>query len=1206
MLLKKLILQGYKTFAARTEFEFNSGITAIVGPNGSGKSNVADAIQWILGEQRQSRLRIKRTTDLIFAGSSQRPRQGMAEVSVTLDNTTHRLPMDYSEITISRYIDRSGTSEYYVNGARVRGRDVIELWEKGGIARDSYVVIGQGLVDAALSLSPFERRSLIDAAAGINVYREKKNEALVKLEETQRNLVRINDILNEITPRLNRLQIQAQRAKEQALLMRDLQGLLRLYYGFHWHRQWATLQETIHHQEERANLLAQQQAQEQKIEEELAVLSQGQASLRTDLSRWHQKSSMLHAQVEEMDRNLAVMRERRRLLLTQQTELRQEISELEMQLGKQQAEIAALQTELGRLSQEVEKASARWHQACAVWEEKKHERERIVTVMAETRQRMLQVVAEIAEADASLSEWEQRRQAMADEKERLLAAISRFKAESDTIAQDLAQVSGDEEQIHHRLADLQGQRRRLETEIGNCRSRVAQMEKAERDLLQEISLLEKQRSILSKMRRELSGYYSGVRNVMRAAEDGHLSGIHGPVVRLVHILAHLDIAMEVALGSHLQDIVVERWADAEAAIVMLRQTESGRATFLPLDTMRSRPPMPVPTGEGVLGLAFDLVKFESEYKAVFSYLLGRTLVVTDLKTARRLLDKVGSRTQIVTLDGDLVLPAGSVSGGSRRETDSKIALERTWRELPAQFETLENERKEVEEQKKGVEKTLHMLLTRQGSLDEEIGRLESLLQAKIQERVKLERTLERNQEECTRQVQFLQKLTNEIESFRQRINGLGDRRRDAWQRRATLENRQKDLEAQWATIEAAETKEDVATAEASLALVRQRRDSQQKMLDSHSDSLERLQEQLAVKRLRHSESEDVIAHLSERIRKLEEALHLFSPQLEELRKRIESGEEELVKLEKQASAKRDALEQARSRLFELENQTRQQALEKARLEDELGHLEQQIYEELGPVKLPPENGVSPWHAQQLRLGLEAEVSLPSVAVLPKGLDSEIRELKAQLRRLGSVNPNAPAEYQDELKRYTFLADQAADLSKAVQSLRDVIAELDAIMEEKFAQTFEAVAREFSHYFTSLFGGGSASLELADADGLDKVGIEIIARPPGKRLQSLALLSGGERALTATALLFAILKIKPLPFCVLDEVDAMLDEANVERFRDALVQMAEQTQFIVITHNRHTINAADTIYGISMQRDGVSAVFSLHLDDEEAMFPKETG
>lgn len=1193
MLLKKLELQGYKTFASRTEFVFDSGVTAIVGPNGSGKSNIADAIRWVLGEQRQSNLRIKRTEDLIFAGSRLRPRQGMAEVAITLDNSSHWLPVDYDEVHIVRRVYRSGESEYLLNGARMRARDVVEMLEKGGLSRDSYVVIGQGLVDAALSLRPTERRTLFEVAAGIRLYQAKKDEALSRLEDTRLNLVRINDIIAEITPRLASLQLQAQRAEEHQVLARDLDELLRVWYGFHWQQGWTRLQAIETRQAEVTEFLTHQRAIIAAATQRLTGISTAQATLREHLSVWHQESSNLHHQIDEKDREFAVVQERHRLLLPQERETLEEIAELQCQHQMQQERVREAMASAQSLNLERQQAEATLARLRERWEEAKRQRDKLNAAWQATREAVYQ-------AAAAASDAENRRAALAERHDELRAQVARQQEAIVAQQRALQTIEAQLSRHHQQEAALQSQIEAAEGELRHLHAEVAALQKQRLALqgeqqrrAQEIAALRHRQQIVGRMRDELSGYYPGVRAVLQAAERGDLHGVHGPVVRLFQVRAELDIAVEVALGAHLQDVVVETWQDAEMAIALLKRANGGRATFLPLDTMRANRGGSAPRGEGVLGMANELVQFDPRYATIFAHLLGQTIIVADLKVAHRLLRELRGALRIVTLEGELVLASGAVSGGSRQTSDGKIALEREWQEIPDALGALQNAETVLAAQQRELDANMHRLERDVTTAEGKLRALRTTQERHRQDGARLAQAAQHARDEIAYQQTSVRRAESEIAAFEEQRDALAQKERTARDEQSALAARLAELEQQMAALASDALRQEISAAEMALALAARNHESTIKGLQEQRDTLQQLAGQIALKTKRLAELRDEIAAAARQMMRLGEETGTLRARIDELRREIEPAEDEVKRLDAEERAAKDALDRAHEVMRELEMSQQELLLQRRGAQEELDRLQRQIEDDLGPIPLPHR------YPLQLSFALDRqERRLVEVSVLQESLETDIRELRGRIRRLGGFNPNAPAEYRDTLERHTFLSTQAADLEKAIQSLQQIITELDEVMEREFRQTFRAVAEAFSEYFALLFGGGSARLVLTEPDALNETGVEIIARPPGKRQQSLALLSGGERALTAAALLFAILKTRPLPFCVLDEVDAMLDEANVGRFRDALVAMARDTQFIVITHNRHTISAANTIYGISMRQNGVSTALSLRLDEAE--------
>ncbi|MGC8945490.1 MAG: AAA family ATPase [Anaerolineae bacterium] len=1064
MRLQRLELQGYKSFADRTEFVFPTGITAIVGPNGSGKSNIADAIRWALGEQSLRLLRGKTTEDMIFSGSGRRPRAGMAQVLLTLDNGDGWLPLDFAEVTVGRRAYRSGESEYLLNGNRVRLRDLMDLLAESGLAQRTYTVIGQGLVDMALSLQPQERRTLFEEAAGISVYRARREEAAAQLDETERNLERVRDLLSEIAPRLKRLEEQMARFQEYERVSGYLKQLQRAWYGYHWGRAQQELQRAQERARAAEEALAARQAEAETVAARLADLRGRQTELRNHLRDAYRRVADLHERMDAAQRELAALTERSRLLAIREEELQAELEPLRAQETAQAQRVRAAQAQ-----------------------------------EAELRERVAAQEARVAALEAELAD------------------LRRWVRE---------QAAG-RERIEAELRALQAQRDELEAALAQTRAMLARLE-AEQELL-------------ARMRDETVGLAEGTRRILQAG----LPGVVGLVSQIVRVPPEWEPAVEAALGPHLQAVVVEDWETVRAARCLLGA--DGRAILLPLAELRARPhPSPsgfaaTPSPSGFAATPSPLlaegqergggaaagggggvrcatvVSCEERFRPLVEALLGRVWRAEDLEAARVLAPTLPPGGRCVTREGEIVAADGTVTIG--RAEGGLLARERAWQELP---DRLEAARRKQEEQ----------------------------------------------EVERARVVQAIA----EWEARRQEATRAADE----------------------AAARLSQAESPLAQARTDLALARQALENGRALQAREQATLERIRRDAEARRNRLAELARERKAVGKRLEALRQETSRHEEALREARARIGPAEEELNRLAAEQESAEAEERRVAARIRQAEEQWNAARLELSRAQDRLTRLQERIQEDLGLVDLEVRGPVR----LQQPLPLEPLVtSLPVVEALPEGLEEEIGRLKARLRQLGPINPGAPQEYAEVHQRYRFLSEQVADLEAASARLRAVIADLDQMMERAFRETFEAVAQAFEENFTRLFNGGSARLELTDPDDLGRTGVDILARPPGKRLQSLALLSGGERALTAVALIFAILRVRPTPFCVLDEVDAMLDEANVARFRDLLTELSARTQFIVITHNRGTVEAADTVYGVSMGPDGTSQVLSLRLSEE---------
>jgi len=1190
MRLKGLSLYGYKSFASRCSFTFADGITAIVGPNGSGKSNVADAIRWVLGEQSYRSLRARTTEDMIFAGSRHRARLGMAEALITLDNSDHWLPVDYAEVTIGRRAFRSGDNEYLLNDCRVRYRDILDLLGAAGLSRTTYTVIGQGMVDAALALRPEARRVLFEEAAGISPQLRKRAEALERISETARNLERVADILGELEPRVNGLRRQAERAEEYRLLDQDLAELLRIWYGHRWHQlqeAQATVQlalaaaqrqldaaqqgaqQTAHEQQEAAAALADLEARYQALQAEAAAR-------RADVERIRQQQALTAERQRLYEQQLGDIAAEQDTLTLRQAVLSQETARAEQ-------ELAALTAQHATTGQELDALGAR-----------RAEVDRAVGMLQAAVQAR---EAQLRAAQAQAAQQSARQQELERSSERLSseAASAQHEAEAQqallqTIARQIAPLAEKRQQLE--AAGVQADQRSaaLEAELEAAQNDIRAAQAAAEEVAAQRSQIVARRNALARQREESAEYAPGVRHILGLSDT--LGGILGTAAGLMEVPQAYEQAIEAALGSRLQNIITQRWEDAERAIARLKQDRAGWATFLPLDTLQARGALRLREAAGVVGVASELVRFPENLRIVYELLLGHVLVTQDLPSARRLLGERTGASLLVTLGGETVQPTGAVSGGARRNNSQLLAQERTWRELPARIA-------QIEERLRESEATLSARRQRaaQGrNALEQLGRERQRLRREQEQLAQNLAELEAGRRVAERDHQW---------QADRGAQALAEQARVRQELAACLATRQSlaadeqahtaallELRARLAAANADPLRRRLAELETQLAVTQRAIASQEQLLASHRAAVRLNQEQLDAKAAQRQA--------------LEQALLAERRQAEGLAAQWTEGEAQATALAARLAPARglradaalpprqadEAHAASLARAREAETQVHHVQLDLERAQERQHDLISEIEGALGPVELPDDV------SRQLRLGLNgAALELPAVPVLPTGLEEEIRSLRARLRRLGGVNPDAPQEYQGLLERQAFLQTQMADLQEAIAALQKVIQELDAVIEKDFYATVQTVDGAFRDYFRRLFDGGSAHLELPNPDDLSSSGVEIIAHPPGKRSQALSLLSGGERALTAVALVFALLRANPVPFCFLDEVDAALDEANVGRFRDLLLEHARESQFVVITHNRRTIEIANSIYGISMGEQGVSESVSLKLEDE---------
>ncbi|MBN1579273.1 MAG: chromosome segregation protein SMC [Anaerolineae bacterium] len=1198
MRLKHLGLLGYKTFASQVEFSFQGGITAIVGPNGSGKSNVADAIRWVLGEQSFSLLRAKKGEDMIFSGSAKRARMGMAEATLTLDNADNWLPVEFSEVTITRRSYRSGENEYLMNGSRVRLRDISDLLGKSGLSKRTYTVVGQGLIDTALSLRPQERRTLIEEAAGLTLYQSRRADALNKLEETQHNVLRVHDLMAEILPRMKQLERQAERAQEYELLYKELEDTHRIWYSYQWSRGREELQRIRTVARVQQERLDEQQALCTDLGAQITQIRSAQGELRRQLSEWHRASSVLHAQSETHQRDIAVAGERRRMLIQQQDQVSAESISLEAERAAQAERVSQAESELAALSETLDAWQAQERDIELRLSHHRQTVDALVAAQSAIQDELYALRTQVADHESRQSQYKERQNALQEEQSVHELARQSCQEKTDVLHLRLAALDGKLQEVVKAAQELKAQIVSEEERIVQAQQQQQEQRGQLNTVEQRLGRLRERYDVLTRMREEGAGLYDGVRNVLQAAgEQGtdRLAGVIGTVAEAIRVPRELETAIEVALGGQLQDVIVQSWNDAQAAIGYLKRTRGGRATFLPLDTLRPGEPLRTPQLPGVIGLASELVDSDVRLRSVVTFLLGRTVVCQDLPAARHALDRIEGHCQIVTIEGEIVRSSGAVTGGTRGKDrqSGMLAREREWRELPEQVLRLETVQKSV---LGALDQAIAREKAARTRMDELVGartKLDDTQRTLVQERDQAQRQVDQLAQEIKWSVSRVESVVGEWQKLEARCETLQQQLVGLNAQIERVEARFADLETQIENADDSAIRTQLAECRAEGALMHQEQASKQAELHSYRQGLRQVEQRLNTHRER---SETLSAQLRQTDQDLEQVRQQesdLSAKIQAYTDQIVPAETKLTDLEGQQARLESAERQARTRQQDLESRYSHVGLQVSRQEEQMKNLQRQIEDDLGLVALDMGDDLS----GQPLLPLGSLVSsLPQVDVLPEGLEDQIHALKRRLRRLGAVNPDAPQDFQQVSERHAFLSSQAADLKQASEQLHQVIAELDAVMEREFNLTFKAVAREFKNHFTKLFNGGSARLQLTNPDDLMTTGIDIVAQPPGKRQQGLALLSGGERALTAAALIFSILTISPTPFCVLDEVDAALDEANVGRFRSVLQSLAEQTQFVIITHNRYTIEIADIVYGVSMGDDGVSCVISHRMKD----------
>ena len=1192
MRLKSIELNGFKTFATKTNFEFADETTVIVGPNGSGKSNIADAVRWVLGEQSYKLLRGKRTLDMIFSGSDQRPRAGMASATIVFDNSDGWLPIDFSEVTITRRAYRDGKNEYLINGQQVLLRDVYELLGQSGLADRTYTIIGQGLVDAALSLKAEERRMLFEEAAGIGLYRSRKAEAERRLDKTHRNLDRVEDILSELRPRLRSLQKQAVRAEQYHQVKADLRVMLQEWYGYHWARVQENLNKARDLEAKHKGELEHARETQAKFDRALSANQAKVQSQRSRLNTWHRELAEHHNQKENISRDKAVAEERIRSLEKRIQDLQTDQIRLE-----EQEQLARERYEQSRVELETAQANLEEYQ-------QKVEGTREKLSEKSSRMSVLEDEATAAKDEHVLASNQQirLRSQLGDRAEQLERKQARLSSAESLIESAKSKY----DQIHTQYLTLKKdfdkaseEMEKVEAELVGVQEDRADGEKVRQDLYSELSRTKTQYSqwvaelnVLEQAEQKLTGYAEGAKLLLTKSRSGKLQGALGTLSNFLEVPEDLERPIAAALGDYLDAVILERGRDSEQALELLLDGTT-KGVLLPLNRLvtleRPKVDNNIP---GLVGIAADLIKAPPKYRPVVELLLGRVFILRNKDDLKRVLRDQPPGTKAVTLQGEVYQATGEIIAGNEGQSGvlSRSRQRKSWQgkiaDTSGQIEKLEESLSQVDQKLDEINQT-------EEDLKEDLSKAKADLNSIDGEF----RQITVDHDSAERQVEWeksqRQSLVDEIAGDEKDIHRLRGELEKTQTDIHLSEERVSKLSGDLRGFSLDEEREQLAHWETQLAVARRALDDiNQRLVEREKISQDAGMRVEENKQLQE-EYEGQISNLREETSFLEDGEKTIQNEITELRSLIDETDAELSQDETEQKELQSQEAKARRILNQAERSYAQADINLTRNREKLGSIQERIREDIGLVELEYNKDIS----GPTPLPLDGYVQkLPMVKEISKDLGGTIREQRAQLRRLGAVNPEAQDEYQEVNQRHEFLAEQLSDMRKAEADLKEVIAELDVLMEREFRKTFEAVAIEFKDIFTQLFGGGKGQLILSDPDDLTGSGVDINVRLPGRRMQGLSLLSGGERSLIAAALIFSLLRISPTPFCVLDEVDAMLDESNVARFRKLIRELSSETQFIVITHNRNTVEVADVIYGIIMSEDSSSQVLSLKLDE----------
>ncbi len=1183
MYLKSIEVHGFKSFANKILFQFHNGITAIVGPNGSGKSNVADAVRWVLGEQSAKQLRGASMQDIIFAGTQTRKPLGYASVSITLDNSDHRLPVSYDEVTVTRRVYRSGESEYLINGTHVRLKDINEMFYDTGIGKEGYSIIGQGQIDKILSGKPEERRELFDEAAGIVKFKRRKAAAQKKLEAERQNLVRVNDILSELSRQLGPLERQAQTAKVY-LAKRDE---LKQYDVNLFLLEAARIRTELEDLEEKQRTAQEQmkdvQDRYEKAKEEYEILETQIEEVESALQEKRDEVAKGELRRQQLENQIQLLGEQINTAKTSDEHLKARIEAVSQQIDEHDAQAEEAKTKMDRLRTEMEEAKSQERDADRSAGEIQEEIARLENEIEGAKSEIIRLLNQRATVKARIQRYDTMLEQAQIRKAQLSKEALQLKSESAERESLYQEISEEYDKISARIAELTGQSERANERLDTVQQKLQeynrQIEQEQTEYHRESSRLESLKNIAERY----DGYGNSIRRVMEQRSSE--TGILGVVADIIKVEKAYEVAIETALGGSIQNIVTDTEETAKRQIEFLKRNKYGRATFLPLSGITGKGVFQTEQAlsqPGVIGLASTLVSAEAKFGELVQSLLGRTVVVDHIDHAIALARKYKHSLRIVTTDGELLNPGGSMSGGAFKNSSNLLGRRR-------EIEELERQVKKRKALLEDLQQNIDKIRTERNNLRAEIVHLKDQMQgeflAQNTAKIRLGELDEKNGS-TMQDYRNIQTETGEIERQLEEIKDSRSREEVELEQSQKTEKdtelligqKQKELE------EKREIRRGRMAGTEQIRLQMSVLGQQEDFLKQNLSRILQEKEQL-LKEKQQCEADiagaaESVKEKEAQILKIRESLKQESAAEQKIRGEIESlaaQKDEKNAVHKKFFATREELSEQISLLdrenFRLNAQIEKQSDQKER---QINYM----WEEYGLT-----------FTATKELGTETQMDAPS-------LKKKISLLKSEIKGLGNVNVNAIEDYKELSERHTFLSGQQEDLLKAEEALQKIIEELDNGMRIQFKKQFERIRTEFDKAFKELFGGGKGELELVEEEDILEAGIRIIAQPPGKKLQDMMQMSGGEKSLTAIALLFAIQNLKPSPFCLLDEIEAALDESNVDRYARYLHKLTKNTQFIIITHRRGTMAAADRLYGITMQEKGVSALVSVNLIEND--------
>ena len=1181
MYLKRLEMYGFKSFADKTVLDFMPGITTVIGPNGSGKSNISDCIRWVLGEQSLKSLRGTKSEDIIFAGTQNRKSLGYAEASMVIDNSDGKLPIEYNEVVVTRRIYRSGETGYFINKTPCRLKDVLELFMDTGIGKDGYSIIGQGKIEEILSNKSEDRRHIFEEAAGIVKYRTRKADSEKKLEQTKLNLLRINDIISEIENNIEPLKNQSEKAKKFLNLREELKNVevgLFLYNIENFKNQIDDILENIEiletNQVRENENLNELQVKKEELKEQVDSLIEKIEETQNLGFEGNQKREQYNSEIGVLTERLSNNKENYERYAFEIEDLEKQNKELEKEQNQKLEKKNNLFTNKEKFEKELKEKEEELAKYSKTLSEKELEIENKKQIVQKNIDDKYEIVGEVNTEKANYENLEKREKSLKNEIQETISELDSTRTNKEESSKSFYELEKSKNSINNNLLKIKSEKDVSSQKLKGYDTKINTYQS-------EYRIKESRYKFLVETEKEKEGYAKSVKSLIEATEkDSSLAkGVHGVLANLISVDKKYELAIEMTLGASIQNIVTDTEEEAKKLVNYLRDNNLGRASFLPISSVKGQKVSGINTSkvDGIIGIASDLIKTDKKYNEIILSLLGRTVIVEDINSAIKLARQNSYKFKIVTLKGDVINPSGAISGGSVATKTASIlgrgkeikALEKELIEIKNKTEKLQAEKEKYEnsissllekfeeKQKEAQELEIVYATEKQkiDTIDLEIEKLDSKL-SKL--RIDLDNTKNEKEENILKQKELTEKVSK-MDEENASLNIVIEE--------FTKLNKDNQKYIDDLNFDITNLKISVSSFDESEMSINEIMDRITSEMDKNTLSIQNKKSAREKIIVDNQELDLKIEATKQQIIDLEKEILESSDKVEKLKQERTNKNEKLNNVEKDIESQNEKIEN-------LKNHTSKLDLKKSKIELELNQIINKMWEE---YELTPNT-----------VGDIEKIKNPTE------VQKQVNSLRNEIRDLGSINVDAIKEYQELKERYDFMSEQRLDLEDSSSKLKKIISEMTETMKKQFAEQFKIINKNFGEVFTELFGGGKAELILADEENILECGIDIAVQPPGKKLQNMMLLSGGEKAFTAIALLFAILKMNPAPFCVLDEIEAALDDVNVYRFAEYLKKFSKDSQFLVITHRKGTMEAADTVYGITMEEKGISKLLSMKL------------